>query len=88
MLKKIIAAKAHIAEQGTKMRKFDVAGAKLSTNSRFHSSVNGHTVSDRFKTRMRVFIQMHNADERTLGVGYKFSKGERFLEEMKSQMRG
>lgn len=86
MLKEIIAAKAHIAEQGSKIRKFHMAASKLNTNPRFHPSVSGCTALDRFKTWMRVFILMRYADERASGVAYELSESERLLEKTKSQM--
>lgn len=87
MLKKLIATKAHNAEQGPKIRRFDVAAAKLNTDPRSHPFVNGLTVLDRFKVRMRVFIQMRNADERASGVVYQFLEIEHLLEKISRKWR-
>lgn len=86
MIKEIIAAKAHIAEKGTKMKRFDAAAARMNANPRFQPSVNGRSVSERFKVRMKAFVQMRNRDEASSGVAYEYSEAEILLEEIKSQM--
>lgn len=67
-MKQIIAVKANIVEQGTNMRNFDTAAAWLNTNPRFRPSVNGRTVSERFKVRIKALIHMCNADRQLLGL--------------------
>lgn len=86
MMKEIVAARAHIAEPGTKMKSFEKVAARLNANLRFQPVVNGRQISERLKTRMKSFITMRNADERASGVAYEYSEVEKILEDMKGQM--
>lgn len=85
-MKKIIAAKAHIANQDTEVRTYSVAAEKLNASQRFRPLENRRNVSERLGTRMKVFIQMRNADGRASGVANEPSESEFLLEETKTQM--
>lgn len=86
MMKEIVAARAHIAEPGTKMKSFERVATRLNANPRFMPFVNGRTISERFKARMKIFITMRNKDEAASGVAYEFTDVEKILEDMKSQI--
>lgn len=83
---KNIAAKTTIAKQGIKMRRFDMSTEQLIPNQRFWPYLNGKCVLKRFKTQIKVFIQMWTADKRASEMTYEISESEHFLGMMKSQI--
>lgn len=82
MLKVITKAFAHVAEAGANK----AVAKKLNVSSCVKHRVNEQTILERFKARLKSFVSMQNADEEASVVTCEYSKAEKLLEGIKSQM--
>lgn len=86
MLKEVVISKAHIVEQGAKMKYFQVVAVCFNSNQLFRLFVNEKAISELFKALMKGFVQMCNADEASSGNSYEYNECNRLLAEVKWQM--
>lgn len=86
LMKEIVTASSRIAEIGTEMKSLKSVASHLIVNQCFKLTVNERAVFKRFEAQVKSFEMMRNAEEKSSGVPYKYTKVEKLLKNMKAQM--